>query len=202
MPLIFLFGLASALTLRAEIAIHTARLTLKTISRHEVNAALDILFDRRVRSSYFGISDEISWPELRRDQGTRLKTSPKELNQTYMLDYRLGIYFEGHIIGVITAEAQDESWPPFDTIDLKVNRARDLWYALSYAIHPDYWGRAFAGEALVAFQDFLDSHPIYKVTGFYAKTYADNRASQRVLAKCEFRSLRAHDQHKHYVRRR
>lgn len=198
---LFALGLAWALPTRAEILVKTPRLELKSISRNEVNAALDIMFDPRLRSLFFAHDGDTSWAELRQEQSVTLRTSPKDFDKKYMLDYRLGIFFEGRLVGVISAESKDETWPPYDTIDLEVNRARDLWYALSYVIHPDYWGRAFAGEALVAFQRFLDSHPIYKVTGFYAKTLPENTASQRVLQKCEFHSLGAHDQYKHFARR-
>ena len=60
---------------------------------------------------------------------------------------------------------------------------------LGYLIHPEYWGRGYATEAIKAFLDGLweGVRDVEKVTGFVD---SENVGSVRVLEKCGFREGR------------
>ena len=77
--------------------------------------------------------------------------------------YVSGIYYQNHLIGLI-----NETDVQTDTIEM------------GYALHPDFWGKGFATEALTGAISFLFQQGFAEVL---CGAFSENRASMRVMEK-------------------
>ena len=136
--------------------IRTKRLTIKAITEADQEAALDLLTNNVVNKTYM-LPDF----EKREDALPLFRRLMDLSNGTTR--YLRGIYLQDHMIGYLNeVEKEGKSME------------------VGYLIHPDYHGKGYMTEALVAFIQDLFSLGIEDVI---AGAFEENPASLRVMQK-------------------
>ena len=143
-------------------AICTERLALRGLQDRDREKLIALLTHPQVGKTY--MVPELATREAAVALAQRLKGLSDDGSRCFY-----GIYWEDRLVGIIHS---------VDSTDTQVE--------LGYAIHPDYWGRGFATEALRGAMEALLSLGIPMVT---AGAFADHAASIRCMVKCGMTKL-------------
>ena len=136
--------------------LHTPRLTLRALAPEDVEQALAIFYSDKVKSTYM-LPDFPS-----RDAAVKLFDRLLALSHggEHLV---FGIYLENVLIGFLNDTEVDGG-----TVEV------------GYALHPDYWNRGYATEALTAVIEDLFRLGFVTVCAGY---FEENPASGRVMEK-------------------
>ena len=140
-----------------EPVIRTARLTLRAMAETDQADMISLLAHPEVGKTY--MVPEFAAPADALPLFQRLMGLSNDMSRFFY-----GIEFEHHIVGMI------------HIVDISGGEAE-----LGYAIHPDYWGRGIATEALGAAMENLFCAGFETVC---AGAFDHNPASIRVMQKC------------------
>ena len=146
--------------------IQTKRLILKPITEADQEAALDLLTNDLVKKTYM-LPDF----EKREDAIPLFRRLVDLSNGT--IRYLRGIYIQDHLIGYLNEVEKEEK-------SMEVG----------YLIHPDYHGKGYMTEALIAFIEDLFSLGLDEVI---AGAFEGNAASERVMIKSGMKKMDRYD---------
>lgn len=145
-----------------EPVIRTARLVLRAMEERDQQDMLDMLTHPQVGKTYMVpqfASREEALPLFQRLRGISNDVSR----------FFYGIQWQDRMVGMIHV---------VESVDQEAE--------LGYAIHPDYWGKGIATEALGACMEALYRAGYVLVT---AGAFSHNIASMRVMEKCGMQKL-------------
>ena len=137
--------------------IATPRLTLRPMADTDADAVIGILLHPQVTATY--MIPDLPTREEQMALFERFKTLTHDESR-----FVYGIDLGGRIIGFLN----------------DVERKEDF-IEMGYVIHPDYWNRGYAAEALGAVVELLFAHGFAAVR---AGAFEENPASLRVMEKC------------------
>ena len=144
----------------------TTRLSLHVLRRADEAAVCEILQSERVKPTYM-------LPDLDEQGAKKLFARFLQISASGER-LLLGVYLEETLIGWLNdTEVCD------DTLEL------------GWVIHPDFWGRGYATEAVRAAIRALHEEGFRVV---YAGAFAENKASIRVMQKCGMHLLEKTEQ--------
>ena len=146
--------------------IQTERLILKPVTEADQDAALDLLTNDLVKKTYMLPDFE------RREDSIPLFRRLVDLSNG-TTRYLRGIYLQDHLIGYLNEVEKEEK-------SMEVG----------YLIHPDYHGKGYMTEALVAFIEDLFSLGLEEVI---AGAFEGNAASERVMIKSGMKKMDRYD---------
>ena len=142
--------------------IRTKRLVLKSITEHDVEAALDLLTNDIIKKTY--MLPDFSQRSDALPLFHRIMTLSQDSTR-----FLKGIYLNDHLIGYMNEVEKDETF-----------------VELGYILHPDYHNQGYMSEALAA------AFPYVFHMGFkqiICGAFEDNKASLRVMQKAGMKLL-------------
>lgn len=169
--------------------IETPNLTIRAASRSDLTEIIALLRNKRIA------------PDLGVEGYTageiRFELSGGESNFQKVLDVPshlvLAVIHEDKVVGYVRLRQQDEGYERFDDIDFRTKKFSAIWYELSYAIDPAYWGRGFASEAVKFSSEYFLNNSEVRWDGIHAVTQKNNLASQGVLRRAGYEAIGSRD---------
>lgn len=147
--------------------IQTKRLILKPFLKEDLFDLSEMLINEKIKKTYM-------IPDFKNQE--ELKRMVERIEENSTLDNRFvrGIYRNHKLIGIVN--------------DVEIN---EELIELGYAIHPNYWNQGYASEMLKGvIEELFKKHFTIIRTG----AFIENKASIRVMEKCNMRKINKEDE--------
>lgn len=175
-----------------ELTLTTSRLELRPMTNSELIWLVNMIKQPEIAGTLNVESNTKS--EIKNALKMRARTIE---DAQYSARITLGIFRGEEPIGYISAKMEDENWHDTDEFDGDSIRSDQVWYSLSFAIAPRYWGRGYTTEATLKFITFLIAN--FQVDGLHGQVARGNQAPIAILTGLKFKKVRSRDGTQHLL---